>query len=141
MATSIVISQLKQKRDEIQRAIYELEIKLRDARTDIATVNAALRIFGEDAGEPREYSNRVKLFANREMARIIYDALRDAPEGLDTVETAEIVMRSKGFDTADKTTFAKVKHSVCNAMLRAAREGKVAEGGVRNGIRVWRRST
>jgi hypothetical protein len=28
MATSIVISQLKQKRDEIQCAIYELEIKL-----------------------------------------------------------------------------------------------------------------
>lgn len=140
MTEPIVVSQLKQKREEILRGVRVLEAKLREARTDLGTINGTLRIFGEDTGEPRGYSNRVKLFASGELSRTIYDALRDAPNGLDSAELADIAMRSKGYDREDKALRVKVKHSVCNAMVRYAREGKVSAGEIRRGIRVWRRA-
>lgn len=141
MADPIVLSQLKQKREEILRGVRELEAKLREARTDLGTINSTLRIFGEEAGEPRAYSNRAKLFQAGELSRTIYDALRDAPNGLDSAELAEIAMRSKGYDREDKALRAKEKHSVCNALVRYGRDGKIQAGEIRRGIRVWRRAT
>jgi len=78
MEHKISSSQLKQKRDEIKSGITELEIKLRDMRTDLATINSTLRIFGEETGEAKQYRNRVYLFESGEISRLIFDALRDA---------------------------------------------------------------
>ena len=141
MADPIVISQLRKKREEIQRAITDLELRLREARADLSTVNSTLRIFGEESGEPRLYIDRLTLFHSGELTRIVYDALREAPDGLDTSELADIAMRHKGYSPDDKVVRARVKHSVTNAMLRYARKGKVAVGEIRRGIRVWRRAT
>lgn len=139
MADPIVISQLRKKREEIQRAITDLELRLREARADLSTVNSTLRIFGEESGEPRLYIDRLTLFHSGELTRIVYGALREAPDGLDTSELADIAMRHKGYSPDDKVVRARVKHSVTNAMLRYTRKGKVAAGEIRRGIRVWRR--
>jgi hypothetical protein len=138
MADPIVISQLKKKREEIERAITDLEIRLRDMRADVATVNGTLRIFGEETGEPRVYLDRLTLFRTGELIRIAYDALREAPDGLDTTELADIAMARKGYDPGDRMLRARVKHSVTNAMLRYASKGKIAAGEMRKGVRVWR---
>jgi hypothetical protein len=140
MADPIVISQLRKKREEIQRAITDLELRLREARADLSTVNSTLRIFGEESGEPRLYLDRLTLFHSGELTRIVYDALREAPDGLDTSELADIAMRHKGYSPDDKVVRARVKHSVTNAMLRYARKGKVEAGEIRRGVRVWRRA-
>ena len=139
MEHKIAISQLKQKRAEIKSGITELEIKLRDMRTDLSTVNSALRIFGEETGEAKKYRDRVFLFQAGEISRLIFEALRDAPNGLDTNELSDLAMRSKGFRDDDVMTVKRVKHTVANSLARSAREGKIEKGVLRNGVRVWRR--
>jgi len=44
---SRVVSELKAKRDEIQRAILDHEQKVKTARADLATLNETLAIYGE----------------------------------------------------------------------------------------------
>jgi hypothetical protein len=141
MADPIVISQLRQKRKEIERAIHELETKLRDARGDLSTINSTLRIFGEDTGEPRKYVDSQTLFHSGELIRICYDALRGAPDGLDTSTLADLAMAAKGYRPDDKITRARVKHSVTNAMLRAVKQNRIARGEIHNGARMWRLSS
>lgn len=140
MEHKIAVSQLKQKRKEIQAGITELEIKLRDMRNDLSTVNSALRIFGEETGEAKQYRTRVYLFQSGEISRLIFDALRDAPNGLDTNELSDLAMRSKGFRNDDVLTLKRVKHTVANSLARSARDGKLEAGELRNGVRVWRRA-
>jgi hypothetical protein len=141
MADPIVISQLRQKRKEIEAAIHELETRLRDAHSDLSTINSTLRIFGEESGEPKKYLDHHTLFHSGEQSRILYDALREAKDGLDTSELADLAMKHKGYNPDDRITRARVKHSVTNAMLRYASRGKVETGEIRRGIRVWRRAT
>lgn len=138
MADPHVVSQLRQKRKEIERAIHELEGKLRDARGDLSTINATLRIFGEDTGEPRKYVDHQTLFHSGELIRICYDALRGAHDGLDTSALANLAMAAKGYRPDDKITRARVKHSVTNAMLRAVSKNRIVRGEIRDGARMWR---
>lgn len=141
MAERIVISQLKQKRKELEAAIHELEVRLRDARADLGTIISALAIFGEETGEPKIYLEPHQLFHSGELIRILYDALREAPDGLDTSELADLAMERKGYNPEDRITRARVKHSVTNAMLRYKEKGRVIAGEMRKGVRVWRRAT
>jgi hypothetical protein len=62
MADTHVVSQLRQKRKEIEAAIHELEVRLRDARADLSTLNSALAIFGAETGEPKKYLEPHQLF-------------------------------------------------------------------------------
>jgi hypothetical protein len=140
MADLIVVSQLRQKRKEIEAAIHELEVRIRDARADLSTINSALAIFGSGAGEPKKYLEPHYLFHSGELIRIIYDALREAPDGLDTSQLADLAMEHKGYNPEDRITRARVKHSVTNAMLRYKAKGKVIAGEMRKGVRVWRRA-
>jgi hypothetical protein len=62
MSESHVVSGLKAKRDEIKRAVFEYQQKIKAARADLATINEALSIFGESSGEPRTYFQRDQIF-------------------------------------------------------------------------------
>jgi hypothetical protein len=41
------------------------------------------------------------MFGRGDLSRVIFDALRNEPNGLDIKALSEIVMRAKGFDLAD----------------------------------------
>ncbi|MDX2264432.1 MAG: hypothetical protein NW215_05625 [Hyphomicrobiales bacterium] len=126
------------KRDEIRRAIADYEAKAKAARADLITISAALKIFGEDAGEPKLYVERSRIFGRGDLNRIVFDALRDAPDGLDTTEITDIALDAQGIDGSDKALRARVHHSVCNAMMRYASKKQVVAGDMRSGVRVWR---
>src|SRR5688572_24886532 len=140
MAEPHVVSQLRQKHKEIENAIHDLEVRLRDARADLSTISSALAIFGAETGEPKKYLEPHQLFHSGELSRIVYDALREAPDGLDTSQLADLAMEHKGYNPEDRITRARVKHSVTNAMLRYKAKGKVVAGEMRKGVRVWRRA-
>ena len=63
MAEPHVISALKTKREELQRAVRSYEGRLKKAKHDLASITAALRVFGDEAEEP--LFNRPSLFPKR----------------------------------------------------------------------------
>lgn len=72
--------------------------------------------------------------------RIIMDAFRDAPDGLTTRELTEIAMEAKSFDLEDDKLFARVSHSVGNALAGYRCAKQIRVDGVRQGVQVWRRT-
>jgi len=128
-----VVSGLRAKQEEIRRRIRILQKQLTACRADLATMDRALYVFGE----PAKYPKRPQLFGRGERARIIFDALREAPDGLDTKELAIIVMKAKGLEL-DKAGLFQLRRHICIGLQRFLSKGRVKQGAMRNGVRVWR---
>ena len=97
MANSHIISGLKAKQEQIRREIRDLEKKLQASRKDLATITDALRVFGEAQSKAKPE----KLFGRGERYRISLDALREAPDGLDTKEITAAIAKAKGLSLND----------------------------------------
>jgi len=70
--------------------------------------------------------------------RIIMDAFRDAPDGLTKQDITVIAMEAKSFDLDDDKQFARVSHSVGNALVGFRRAKQIRVDGMRHGVQVWR---
>jgi hypothetical protein len=133
MADTHVVSGLKAKEEEIKRRILGLRKEIKGCQDDLEAIRKALRIFGESwrAGGSR-------LFRRGEMNRIVFEALRTNPEGLDVDQLAAIVIGHEGFDPEDKETVSTVRQRCMMAMYRYSDRGQVVKERQSNGIRVWR---
>jgi hypothetical protein len=132
MADSHVISGLRAKEEEIKKRISGLRKEIKDCRDDLEAVRKALRIFGESwrAGGSR-------LFRRGEMTRIVFDALRANPEGLDVDQLAAIVIEREGFDSNDQETVKTIRQRCAMAMYRYYDRRQVVKER-RGTVRVWR---
>ncbi len=132
MAEPHVISGLKAKEEEIKRQISKLRKEIKASQEDLDAIRKALRIFGETwrAGGSR-------LFRRGEMSKIVLDALRTNPEGLDVDQSVAIVIEREGFDPSAKETVATIRQRCAVAMYRFMDRGQIVKEG-RNGVRVWR---
>ena len=133
-----VVTTLRRKRDEIERAIAGYEKKLAKARRDLAHVNATLRLFKlGQPGEAPPYVDLHRLFRRGEMATIAKAAL--AAEGeLDTRELALRVIQAKGMDEADAVLRRSVAFRLVQALTMQAKRGTIMRLGKRNGVLIWR---
>jgi hypothetical protein len=71
MAESSTITTLRTKRDQIEGLIAHLEDRIKEARTDLAHVNATLRLFEMDGGareSVRAYMNLNRVSPRGEVA-------------------------------------------------------------------------
>ncbi|MGB9025602.1 MAG: hypothetical protein WCC40_06530 [Rhodomicrobium sp.] len=127
---------MRSKRGELQRTIRSYEGRLKKAKADLASISAALRVFGEEAEEP--LFKKQSLFPVRHLPRLIFDALRRRNDGLDTGEIVEAVMLASGMDAGDRTLRKRVFHSVSNTLLYQAKKQQVTPGEFRGRLRVWR---
>ncbi len=71
------------------------------------------------------------------MSRIVLDALRVNPEGLDVDQLAAIVIEKDGFDATDQQTVAAIRQRCMMAMYRFIDRGQVVKER-RGSVRVWR---
>lgn len=139
MAESQTLVVLRQKRDEIERAITAYEKQLETARRDLAHVNATLRMFEAPDGRTEfpVYVDTLRLFRRGELAAICKKAL--AEEGpLDTRELAVRVIRAKGLDEADTVLRTSITYRIVQAMRLQWKRGRVDSPERRGGVRVWR---
>ena len=84
---------------------------------------------------PRTEGNR--LFKRGTVSRLIFDALRANPEGLDTHQLAAIIIKEEGFDANDPEMAATIRQRCMMAMYRFIDRGQVLQE--RKGKeRVWR---
>ena len=129
-----VISGLKSKQHDIRRHITELEEQIKACRLDLVAISETLRIFGD----PEAYTRPQALFGRGALARTIFRALREAPDGLDLAALSEVIMKANGFDLGNEELLAMVRNRVNNAMYRYMHKGEVINRKKRDGARIWR---
>ncbi len=132
MADSHVVGGLKAKQEEIKKRISSLKKEIKICRDELEAVNRTLRIF---VAAPRTGGNR--LFRRGDMPRLILDALRANPEGLDIDQLAGIVIDQEGFDAADPEMAATIRQRCAMAMYRYVDRSQVVKER-RGSVRVWR---
>lgn len=138
MADLQIVTTLRRKRDEIESAIAAYERKIEDAKRDLSSVNATLRLF-ELSGDPQQfpaYMNVSRLWKRGELLSICRTAL-DKEGPLDTRELALRVVRAKGLDETDKVMRQTVAFRIVQALGIAAKRGRVVAAGKRRGVRLW----
>jgi hypothetical protein len=138
MADTHVVTALKAKREAIRKAIIEYEEKLKEARFEFITITDALKVFGEKPGSYRASKYQNRLFRRGCLQRALFNGLREAQDGLDTVQLVDIAIKENGLDASDRRVREQVRRIVGKTLPRFARENKVVPGELRNGVRMWR---
>lgn len=140
MAIPHSVFTLRRKRNEIRDAIAAYEVKLREARADLAHVLATLRLF-EASGEPADFPAYIDLnrvFRRGETTDFCLATLK-AEGPLDTRELTDRLMRSKGLDASDKVMFQAIALRVVQTLRVRAKRRKGIDGTLRRrGVCVWR---
>jgi hypothetical protein len=122
MATSIIINALTHKRAEISDLIADLEHQVRQARVDLAHIDAALRMFDPDTapaitrvrrGRPRVH--RDGLFEEGEISRRCRDCLRKTGEPISAETIVRQAMVDKKLDAED----ARLRRDLIGRFLMA----------------------
>src|SRR3954447_15982386 len=104
MAEPLVITTLRAKRADIESTVTTLEDRLKQARADLAHVNATIRLFElRDTGPAhvRAYMSLNRVFARGELRKLCKEALTAAGRPLTTRELTDYVIQSKGWTEDD----------------------------------------
>ena len=109
------------------------------ARADLAHVTACIRLFDLEGVTPCRipaYADVHRLFKHRELGALCHQSLaKNGPQ--DTRELALYAMQAKGLDTGDAVLAKAITGRVIHALRMQHKRGKIADGGKRNGVRVW----
>ena len=132
MSEPHVISALKAKQEEIKKRISALKKEIKAQRNELETVTKVMRMF---EATPRTEGNR--LFKRGTIARLIFDALRANPEGVDTHQLAAIIIKEEGFDANDPEMATTIRQRCMMAMYRFIDRGQVVKE-VHGPVRVGR---
>lgn len=139
MAEIRTVTTLESKRTEIRNAIADYERRLAQARADLASVTACIRLFDTSDTTPCRipaYADIHRLFKHRELGGLCHQALaKKGPQ--DTRELALFAMEAKGLDTGDTALVAGVTSRVIHALRMQHKRGKLTKQGKRDGRIVW----
>ena len=140
MAEPHVMDALREKRSDLVGLMSRLEQQLAQHRGSLTHLDATMRLFDPDLlsqdADPAPQRERVSWFRPGECRRLIYDALRDAPQPLATRELAERVMAARGIPAADDhRTRALIQKTVLASLSRAK---GTAERTEVDGVVSWR---
>jgi hypothetical protein len=128
MAEQHVVSALRNKRAELAGMVGQLEQQLARQRTNLAHLDATMRLFDPDI-RPQEIrakrqGARSAWFRQGECLRRIHDELRDAAQPLTTWDVTERIMRAKAVPASDAVTVRTPRTS--NASLRRKRRASLS---------------
>lgn len=133
------VTTLTRKRNQIAASIKLYEKQLAQARSDLAHVDATIRIFAA-SGRPSDiarYVDTYRLFKRGEPWAICQAAL--AKHGpLDTRELATALIAAKGMDTGDTVLAKGMTNRLIHWMRQQERHGRIKRDGKRRGVAVWR---
>jgi hypothetical protein len=138
MAEIRTVTTLRYKRDEIETAIKNYELRLAQARADLAHINAAIAIFeaSGDAKALQSYVDLHRLFRYGEIPTLCKAALDKGPKN--TREIAAAVIKAKGLDAGDKVLASAIAHRLIHALRRLRRNGAIIATGRHKAALIWR---
>lgn len=127
MGDTFVISGLVAKRAEILGLVQSLEGRIKQARINLAHIDAAILIFDPDAKPTairgRKAHERSGWFDPGEKSRFIRETLRTASEPISGEDVARAFMHAKGMVQEDKTARQKMIQSFLSTLGRMASRG------------------
>lgn len=138
MAEIRTVTTLEAKRREIARAIVSYEEKLKQARADLAHIQAAIKIFGVQYGleEIPPYTSLKAIYGWGEMRAMALAALRNkGPQT--TKEIASELMKAKGLDAGDRVLLEATMLKMVQVLRRMQRNKLLKDVGRRAGCIVW----
>jgi hypothetical protein len=123
MAEPHIIGALRNKRAELAGMLRQLEQQLAQQRTNLAHVDATMRLFDPDMRpkdiRPKQPRTRNAWFRPGECLRLIYDELREATHPVTTRELAERIMRVKAIPAADDQRRERIQKTLLASLNRA----------------------
>jgi hypothetical protein len=125
----IAVGALTRKRAELAGEIEAALVKVTRMRAELVHLDAVIRLL-DPAAEPEAIrpkiprNNGCDWFGRGELARMAFDALRDAPEPLAAMDIARAVLAKKGMEPGDVVALRRVKNMV-DATLRRREGGLV----------------
>jgi hypothetical protein len=123
------ISALRDRRARLAGQIEATERTLAKQRSDLATIDATLRLFHPDANPAHVTAIRPVFrsvwFRHGEHSRLCREALARACGPMPTREVIEYMMRAKGFDRDDRSLRAQVAMLTRNCLARLERKGVI----------------
>ena len=128
--TDLAVAALARKRAELAGEIEAALAKVARQRADLVHLDAVIRLLDPaaeaEAIRPKiPRNNGCDWFGPGELARMAFDALRDAPKPLSAIDIARAVLARKGMEPGDLVALRRVKNMV-DATLRR-REGGLVE--------------
>lgn len=133
------VTTLQSKRQDIIASISRYETLLDQARADLASINAVIRVFeaSGEAGEIPAYAETCRLFARGEKWALCKKALTETAE-LTTKQLAIAIMQAKGFDTKDAALALTMTKNLTSTLRNRWLRGELVMVGKRKGMSVWR---
>ena len=123
MLASHVIGALREKRAELSGAVRQIEQQLAQHRTDLAHLDATMRLFDPDIQpddiRPRRPHHRNAWFRPGECLRLIYDELREALEPLSTRDLAERIISRRSLKLDNDRSRDLIQHTILSSLNRA----------------------
>jgi hypothetical protein len=118
-----IMDALRNKRSEVAGLVKDLEQLLVKHRASLLHLDATMRLFDTniDAGELASNQQRAITTGLRhgECLRLIYDALRDAPQPLTTRELAERIIEVKAMPSTDAARRELIQKAILNSLRHA----------------------
>jgi hypothetical protein len=135
----VAVNALRTKRAEITGQIAMHEREVDRLRAELVHVDATLRLFDPgtdpaDIGALRRFPRRTEYFARGEVTRMVYDALRAAPE-IRAQDLADVAMRAKGLPDTDRAQRREFVNRFLNVMGDMKRRGNLVKIGNGPGVR------
>lgn len=143
MALPQIVNTLTAKRDEIEAHIKVLRDQLRTAESDLPAVTAVLSLYELSPNTQTRfpaYAHLNRPFAYGEMFKLAKEALTQASNPLTTRELALAIIQAKGWDERDGMLRKAVAYRLIQSLARAASQGRIADAGRRQNVRLWRLS-
>jgi hypothetical protein len=128
--TDLAVAALVRKRAELAGEIEAGLARIVRQRAELVHLDAVIRLL-DPASDPEAIrpkvprNNGCDWFGRGELARMAFDALRDAPKPLSAVDIARTVVARKGMEPSDLVALRRVKNMV-DATLRR-RDGGLVE--------------
>jgi hypothetical protein len=133
MVETHVVSALRVKRAEISGHIHDLEKRIARQRTNLANLDATIRLFSPgtnpDAISAKRPYRRTRYFARSELSRLTQDALRTASTPLTSAGIAAAIMQAKGMPPGDAAFKEIVADRALTVLRRLVKRGIVAKHG------------
>ena len=138
--SEFAISALKAKRAEISGLILDLDKKAADLRSKLVHIDACLLIFGWNEPPTSIHPKRPstdRLFGRNELPRLIFDLLRQHPDGMTAGQLFEAICAQKGWDASSGPFRNAMVHKVGTKLSRFRDRGQLVSEK-RDHINVWR---
>jgi hypothetical protein len=139
MAEIRTVTTLQLKRQQIVASISHYETQLEQARADLASINAVIRVFeaGDDPRKLPVYADTYRLFTRGEKWALCKKALAETKE-LTTRQIALYIMAAKGFDLKDSVLVLSMTRLVTSTLRIRWLRGELTVVGKCKGMSVWR---